>query len=158
FLDLFINNLTREWTQEELIQVAVDNSPDFDPGTSRKYSNTNTVALGMVIEQITGASLAEAMQRRISQPLQLSSTSYPSTHETTLPFATGYGIFEPGNLEDLTPAHPSSTAGSGALVSCLEDLAIWGRALGSGELISEQAQARRLQFISTDSCPTCPEY
>lgn len=158
FLDLFLNDLTRAWTEPELIQVAINNLPYFAPGADWRYSNTNTVALGMVIEQVTGNSLAQEMERRIFQPLQLSGTSYPSTVEIPFPFARGYGIMDPPQLEDMTASHPSSTAGSGALVTNLNDLAIWGRALGSGSLISEQLHARRLRLIPNNNCSNCPEY
>ena len=154
-----LSDLTAEFTEQELLDAANRNTPYFAPGGGWHYSNTNTVALGLVIEQVTGNSLAEELGARIFQPLGLNNTSYPSGLDLPVPFAHGYGLFEEGGeLQDVTASSPSASAGSGAMVSALDDLRVWGKALGSGSLVSPQLQARRLQLISTDGCPECPEY
>ena len=154
-----LSDLTAEFTEQELLDAANRNTPYFSPGGGWHYSNTNTVALGLVIEQVTGNTLARELENRIFQPLGLTNTSYPSGLELPLPFAHGYGLFEEGGeLQDVTASSPSASAGSGAMVSTLEDLRVWGKALGSGSLVSSQLQERRLQLVSTDGCPECPEY
>src|SRR5215203_1878228 len=42
------------WKPEELAQVGIEDSPLFDPGTEFHYSDTNTVLLGLILEQVTG--------------------------------------------------------------------------------------------------------
>ena len=58
FTNEFIQDLQRVWTEQELIQAAIEKPPYFAPGEGWHYSNTNTVALGLVVEQVTGNSLA----------------------------------------------------------------------------------------------------
>ena len=44
----------------------------FEPGSQERYSNTNYIALGLVIEKVTGRSYAEELEQRILDPLGLS--------------------------------------------------------------------------------------
>src|SRR5690349_12614999 len=48
------------------------------------YSNTNSVVLGMVVQQVTGHSYAVEAERRIITPLHLRGTSFPGAR-TALP-------------------------------------------------------------------------
>src|SRR5918993_2719411 len=67
----------RVWKPEELAQVGIEDSPLFDPGTERHYSNTSAVLLGLVPEQVTGESIGELYRQRIIEPLGLQGTSFP---------------------------------------------------------------------------------
>lgn len=161
------SDFLRVWTDQELVDVADRNVPYFPPGGGWHYSNTSTVILGMIVEQVTGRSLGEEITDRIIEPLGLGGTSYPTTPDMPAPFAHGYG-FDP--LEDISFSDPSSSAGSGAMISKLHDLRKWGVALGSGTLLSEELQAERinsLQPIVFNPCDdddpdrpkrSCPEY
>ncbi len=161
------SDFLRVWTDQELVDYADANVPYFPPGGGWHYSNTNTVILGMIAEQVTGRTIGEEISDRIIAPLGLGGTSYPTTPDMPLPFAHGYG-FEPP--EDISFSDPSSSAGSGAMISRLEDLKKWGQALGSGALLSEELQAVRINSLSPivyDPCDdddpdrpkrSCPEY
>jgi D-alanyl-D-alanine carboxypeptidase len=167
FVNVFVADRLRKWSNQELVDFANRNAPYFPPGDGWHYSNTNTVILGMVVEQVTARPLAEVIQERIIAPLRLDGTLYPSTPDLPVPFAHGYG-FDP--LEDLSFTDPSSSAGSGAMISTLLGLRKWGEALGSGALLSEASQATRvnsLQPVVFDPCDddevtrpklSCPEY
>jgi len=161
------SDFLRVWTDQELVDYADANVPYFPPGGGWHYSNTNTVILGMIAEQVTGRTIGEEISGRIIAPLGLGGTSYPTTPDMPLPFARGYG-FEPP--EDISFSDPSSSAGSGAMISRLEDLKKWGVALGSGTLLTSELQAVRINSLSPivyDPCDdddpdrpkrSCPEY
>ena len=161
------SDFLRVWTDQELVDYADANVPYFPPGGGWHYSNTNTVILGMIAEQATGRTIGEEITDRIIAPLGLGGTSYPTTPDMPLPFAHGYG-FEPP--EDISFTDPSSSAGSGAMISRLEDLKKWGVALGSGTLLTSELQAVRINSLSPivynpcdDDDPdrpkrSCPEY
>jgi CubicO group peptidase (beta-lactamase class C family) len=167
FVNEFVLDLQRTWTNQELVDFANGNAPYFAPGDGWHYSNTNTVLLGMIVEQVAGRPLAEVIQERIIAPLALDGTSYPSTADLPSPFVHGYG-FDP--LEDLSFTDPSSSAGSGAMISTLQGLKAWGEALGRGTLLSEATQAARVNslepvvFTPCDDVDearperSCPEY
>ena len=61
----------RSWKPEELAQVGIKDSPLFDPGTEWHYSNTNTVLLGLVLEQVTGKPIGDLYREQIIEPLGL---------------------------------------------------------------------------------------
>lgn len=54
--------------QEQLSRYLLAQTMDFDPGTSRRYSNFGYLLLGMIIEQQTGKRYADYMQEEIFQP------------------------------------------------------------------------------------------
>jgi D-alanyl-D-alanine carboxypeptidase len=59
------------WKPEQLVQLGLKDSPLFDPGTEWHYSNTNTVLLGLVLEQVTGETIGQLYRERIIEPLGL---------------------------------------------------------------------------------------
>jgi len=164
-----IEDLLRKWTPQELVDVGNRNLPYFPPDGGWHYSNTNTVILGMVIEQVTGKFLGNVIEEKIIERLGLEDTIYPVTPDLPVPFSRGY-LELPSGLSDVTYSDPSSSAGSGAMVSRLEDLHKWAKALGTGALISQdlhQEQINSLTPIVFDPCQdndperekrTCPEY
>lgn len=161
------SDFLRVWTDQEIVDFADSNVPYFPPGGGWHYSNTNTVILGMIVEQVTGRPLGEEITKRIIESLGLDGTTYPTTPDMPEPFAHGYG-FDP--LEDISFTDPSSSSGSGAMISRLDDLRKWGKALGKGTLLSAELQAERIDSlvpIVFDPCDdddpdrpkrSCPEY
>ena len=159
FVGLLFEDISAPWTPQQLVDVGNRNPPYFAPGKGWHYSNTATVLLGMAIEKATGNSLNQELQENLFSPLDLSETSYPMTPAMPEPYASGYARFEEdGDLEDLTPANPTSAAGSGAIVSTLDDLQKWGKALGEGTLISPKMREAQIQLLPNKDCPSCPEY
>ena len=63
----------------DLLRFAGSKPLAFEPGSQWSYSNTNYIALGLVIEQVTGRSYADELERRILQPLELDATELPRT-------------------------------------------------------------------------------
>lgn len=151
----------KAYTQEELVAYAIPLSPSFTPPGSRyEYSNTNTVLLGMIVEQITKSTLAQALQARILTPLGLAGTSYPYVTAVPLPKASPYDVhWDTGEVDLLPDLNPTSLAGSGAMVSTLDDMQTWGAALGDGRLIGAALQVERVERSRTvTNGPTYDRY
>ena len=145
FLQAFGQNLGRSWTPQELVAYGVSMSPIFDPGAQYDYSNTNTVLLGLVIEKITQLPLLESYRTRIFEPLLLAHTSYPTEAQLPDPHPTPYSVDTATGAVDEQPLiNPTALGASGAMVSTLDDLAIWGDALGSGRLLTPELQMLRM--------------
>ena len=146
FQEDFGSNPERSFTEAELVAYAIPASPVFAPGDQYQYSNTNTVLLGMVIENVTGQPLGSVLQSRIFTPLGLSGTLYPLTIPLPLPHPTPYAVaVDTGEAERLPLLSPTALAGAGAMVSTLADLETWGRALGDGRLIGAELQKERIE-------------
>src|SRR5215212_3694278 len=145
-------------TPEELAQVGIKDSPQFDPGTEWHYSNTNTVLLGLVLEQVTGETISELYRQRIIEPLGLQGTSFPDADPSIPePHAQGYTLQGQSSGEPIeaTNWNPSWAWTAGAMISTVEDLLAYGRVLGStGEgLLPPKQQAERLDSFVSDLPP-----
>ncbi len=140
----------RVWSPSELVARANAKGPKFAPGSAWDYSNTHTVLLQMVIEQVTGNSLAQEYQNAFATPLSLSQTSYPATADLPDPYAIGYTVDSATGQQTPAPNyHPSIFGGAGGIVSTLEDVRVWIEALGRGDLVSAQSRSEQLDMVAT---------
>jgi D-alanyl-D-alanine carboxypeptidase len=132
-----------------------DRPPEFPPGSSWAYSNTGYILLGLVVETAGGAPLAQEVQRRIVEPLGLRHTYLPgNARELPVPMSRGYslrvgpgGEVLDGPLLDFTVQNPSWAWAAGALVSDLEDLVGFFRALLGGRLLPPGLLAEMLPTV-----------
>jgi D-alanyl-D-alanine carboxypeptidase len=138
----------RVWSPSELVARAEAKGPSFAPGTSWEYSNTHTVLLQMVIEQVTGHSLSQEFQTAFTTPLSLTQTAYPATADLPDPYARGYLVDSATGGQSLAEVgHPSIFGGAGGIVSTLEDVRVWIEAVGRGDLVPAQSQSERLDMV-----------
>ena len=132
------------------IAIARKLPPTFPPGERFWYSNDGYKLVGAVLEQITGMPAADLVQRRILDPLGMSTSEARITNETRLEIATGYEpVFDdrPESLEHpLAPAAwmVSETA-DGAIVSTVTDMSVYVRMLlGHGSVVVDGREVRVL--------------
>lgn len=127
----------RRWTPRQLVGIGAGAPPTFPPGRGWSYSNTGYVLLGMIIERVTGHTLAEQYKRQILRPLGLRHTKFPITTAMPRPYSHGYDVLSGGSWPpDVTATSPTIAWSSGAIVSTPGDLEIFMRALLRGRLVS----------------------
>jgi D-alanyl-D-alanine carboxypeptidase len=149
----------RSWKPEELAQIGIEDSPLFDPGTEWFYSNTNYVLLGLVLEQVTGKPIGDLYREQIIEPLGLKNTSFPDQADSSIPdpHAQGYTLQVKSSGDkpiDSTDWSPSEAWTAGSMISTVEDLLVYGRALGTGKgLLSPEQQSERLDSFVSDVPP-----
>jgi D-alanyl-D-alanine carboxypeptidase len=134
----FQGDLDFVWRPRELIALATEHPPLFAPGTSWSYSNTGYVLLGLIIRAVTGSSVQQQLERRIFGPLNLRHTSFPITSPRIVgPHAHGYllGAGPGGTPLDFTGLSPSWAWATGNMVSTVDDVARFFRALLGGRLL-----------------------
>jgi D-alanyl-D-alanine carboxypeptidase len=131
-------------TPRELLDWAFARPLNFPPGSQYEYSNTNTALLGMVVERVSGLSLADYLQQNIFGPLGLTQTSFPANGIMPVPYAHGYNETPDGTIIDATLWNPSWGYAAGQIVSTSADLKTWAAAVGTGALLSPGTQAQRL--------------
>ncbi|AKN75535.1 peptidase [Streptomyces sp. PBH53] len=123
----------------DLVAIAMRHKPDFAPGASWNYSNTNYVLAGMVIDKVTGHSYATEIRRRILDPLHLRATSVPGTKVTVpRPSSRAYSKLTEaatGPAYDVTDLNPSIASSAGEMISDSADLNRFYRALLGGKLL-----------------------
>ena len=135
------------WTPQQLVDLVKQEAPLFPPGEMTFYSNTNLVLLGMVIEQVTGEPIETVLAEQILKPLGLEQTLMPTDASFAKPHARGYTLQGVKGRQpvDATDWNPSWAWTAGAMNSNLNDLLVWGEALGTGKgILSPATQARRL--------------
>ncbi|WP_344483962.1 serine hydrolase domain-containing protein, partial [Nonomuraea monospora] len=103
--------------------------------TDWSYANTNYVLARLLIEKVTGRTIAQEMQRLIIGPLGLTGTIQPSA-ETDLPapHAHAYYRYEEGTV-DVTRHNPSWVSSGGDMISTTRDLHTFITALLGGKLL-----------------------
>jgi D-alanyl-D-alanine carboxypeptidase len=128
---------SRAWAPQELIDIGVSAPRTFAPGQGWAYTNTGYLLLGMIIERVTGDSLAAEYRQRIFRPLGLKETRYaPDTVAMPRPFSHGYDVLAAGSFpEDITATSPTIAGAAGAAVSTPDDLETFIRAYLSGRLV-----------------------
>jgi D-alanyl-D-alanine carboxypeptidase len=124
---------------EELVRVALSKPARFEPGTGWSYSNTNYVLARLLIEKVTGRSLAEEMRRRILGPLGLSGTVVPdASPEIPEPHSHAYYRYEDAGEQkmiDVTRQNLSWSSTGGDMISTTQDLHTFISALLGGKLL-----------------------
>jgi len=137
------------WQPEELVKASMGRDIDAVPGEDFNYSNANYLLLGIIVEQVTGMKLAEAMGKYLFAPLGLSATVFPEGPEIAGPHAHSFiSVGDNAGMYDMTSGiDPSITWAAGAIVSNLEDMKVWARALATGELLEEGTQDERLRWV-----------
>jgi D-alanyl-D-alanine carboxypeptidase len=121
----------------DVLRFAASKDPIFRAGTHWSYSNTNYIALGLVIEKLTGHSFAQELTQRILRPLRLAHTELATTRRLT-------GLNDAGTNPNLPWAARS-------IVSDGPDLARFYSALLSGKLLSRARLSAMEHTVATDS-------
>ena len=114
----------RKWRPEDTLQY--ERRPRETGSGRLSYSNTNYLLLGMIIEAISGNSLAQELQNRVTLPLNLKSTYLPEN---------GSDLHRWADSTRLSTARISSTWAAGAIGSTAKDIAKWTQTLHSGEFV-----------------------
>jgi D-alanyl-D-alanine carboxypeptidase len=131
---------------EQLVGVAMSHPPAFAPGTDWGYSNTNYILAGMIIERVTGRTLAGEISRRIARPLGLTGTYLPVGDDPAIhgPHSRHYStLLLPGpdaKIYDVTELNSSSAWAAGGMISTTGDLGTFFSALVRGRLLSPAQQ------------------
>ncbi|MGP8299973.1 serine hydrolase domain-containing protein [Streptomyces inhibens] len=141
----FVDNQFHTYQPEELVRLALSKPARFEPGTDWSYSNTNYVLAKLLVEEVTGRSLAEEMQRLILRPLGMSGTVVPgASPEIPQPHAHGYYRYEDAGqwkVVDVTRFNVSWISAAGDMISTTEDLHTFFSALMSGKLLPDSLLA-----------------
>jgi D-alanyl-D-alanine carboxypeptidase len=187
-LDAFTSNLgynqtldstpTKAWTPEELLGIARPQPALSPPGQTFDYSNTNYLLLGIIMQQVTGKTVAENFEERIFRPLGLRHTSFPAQNDSSIPEPHPQGYQFGTNAADIdsyalppaevsgalngtlppikdTTINPSAFWTAGAVISTPADMTTYVKGMVSGELLDKRTQSTRIaSILPTD--PTKP--
>jgi D-alanyl-D-alanine carboxypeptidase len=149
-LDKFEELRHRYYEPHELLDIANAHEPTNQPGEKFKYSNTNYVLLGLLIQKATGRPVAENVDQRIIRKLGLKNTYWPSQGDQTIEGRHPHGYARTSNgVEDVTELDPSWGWAAGQLVSTTKDLNTFFRALLKGDLLPQQQLDEMRKTVDT---------
>ena len=141
----FYGDPHRSFTPSDLLHHAFAQPSHFAPGAEYEYSNTNAVLLGLVVEKVTGERLSDYLQKHVFAPSALTHTSLPVDSALPEPHATGYSENPKGTPQVATDWNPSWAWAAGGVISTLDDLRLWAKALATGTLLRPETQHQRLK-------------
>lgn len=137
-------DLAREWTAEEALALV----PDEDPQPAGySYSSTNYVILGLLLEELTGLSVRDAVDTEVLDPAGLTDTDMSSEGHPVVG-----GLTDPGDgafvstLDGPYTAVETSAGAAGSISGTVADLLRFGQALLTGDLLSEESWAQMTDF------------
>ncbi|WP_433425711.1 serine hydrolase domain-containing protein [Microtetraspora malaysiensis] len=129
--------LQRYFAPQELVSTALAQPDRWAPGKGRRYSNTDYIILGLIVEEVTRQSLAEVFRQRIFAPLHLDLTYMPGSEvHIEGRHVRGYvRLDQDVGYIDSTEFTPSESWSAGAIISTPSDLAAFLDALLGGRLL-----------------------
>ncbi|KUN84309.1 serine hydrolase domain-containing protein [Streptomyces griseoruber] len=147
----------RVFSYQELVDLSLSEPRTTEPGVAYKYSNTNFVVVGMLIEKITGKPVVKEYQRRIIGPLGLRNTSYVHP-DVRIAGMHAHGYLHPDEagapLVDSTEQTVSWAQSAGAVISSTADLNTFVTALMRGRLLSPRMLEAMTTVTPTDATNT----
>jgi D-alanyl-D-alanine carboxypeptidase len=150
---------TYRWrlSPHEMLALDKERSRLFAPGTGWSYRGSNYLALGLLVEEKTGSSLRDELQRRVAGPLGLDATELLERGRAPAGLARGYFPADnpllpgpgPGPVDGTDLDTPFNWAGGG-LASTARDVARFLEALLAGDLLPAQLRAEMLTTVPSD--------
>lgn len=143
--------LAQEHTPEKLIAYYKDSPLIFKPGKKWNYSNSNYPLLGVALEKVTGMSLKEYLRVNIFEPLEMfSSGLWYSSSIKKKKIPIGYNS-KKGKLYEGPKMVGSTLYAQGGIVSSVQDLFLWNKALTNKKVISEYVAQQLTTEKTTNS-------
>lgn len=123
-------------SSKDLLKRITSRPLEFQPGKKYSYSNSGYLALGILIERVSGQSYAQFIQESIFKPLGMNDSGYGSVSAIIKHRASGY-INGANGLENADLNDWSNSFSAGGLYSTAGDLFRWEQGLFGGKLLSD---------------------
>ena len=129
-------DLHREYSENDLVKLALKTPIDFNPGTHWSYSNTGFVLLGAIVRRVTGQFYGDFLRDNLFVPLGMRTARIISEAEIVPNRASGYRLAGDTLRNQEWVAPSLNTTADGALYMTVRDLAAWAVGLNHGRIPS----------------------
>ncbi|HEX5848744.1 MAG TPA: serine hydrolase domain-containing protein [Rubrobacter sp.] len=136
-------------TPRKLLSYVEDEPLNFEPGSDYRYSNSDNVAVGLMVRVATGDTYEEQLQEQVLGPLGLKETSLPRGVNLKPPYIHGYDN-DPSEQppEDISEVIASGWPwAAGGMVSTPYDFNDFVRGYVGGDLFSKKVRAQQRQVV-----------
>ncbi|HJT20772.1 MAG TPA: serine hydrolase domain-containing protein [Nitrospira sp.] len=156
FLDALRMSLQVPPSPRALLAFIGGKPPSFDAGTQYRYSNSDNIIVGLMVEAATSEPYEDVLKSRVYRPLKLTGTSLPNDSDMPRPYVHGYDVQDnpPSDVSKLFAA--GWTWASGGIVSTPADAILFVRGYVGGALIDQKTRAAQFQFRDGKSEPPGP--
>lgn len=132
----FTDHATFDWlapqmSDDEDLELVLDEPADFRPGERYRYSNTNYLLIGRILDGVLGYSHHQYVYRDILAPLGLTNTHFTLDEVAYDDVASGYWYQYDDDLRGL----------GRSMIATAQDVGVFLRALNDGTLLSDEEQA-----------------
>ncbi|MCK6618603.1 MAG: beta-lactamase family protein [Cyclobacteriaceae bacterium] len=135
---------TRVYTQELSFDIVFrQRSLNFTPGSQYSYSNSNYVLLVLIVERVSGQSLAEFTANRFFKPLGLIHTQWRDNFREVIPNRAEAYRKNQSKYEHDMPFE--NVHGPGGLLTTTADLLRWNKLLETSEILGPEISALRIK-------------
>ncbi|HSK13809.1 MAG TPA: serine hydrolase domain-containing protein [Phnomibacter sp.] len=118
-----LNQPTRIWEPEEILEFVYGMDPHFKPRDTAIYSSTNTTIVAMVAEAVTGRKHNDLIKQYIFTPLGMNQTFYQNREPLPKTAAQGYyDLYNNSTLANVSNIIPGSGNGYGGHFSNVFDM------------------------------------
>ncbi|MDZ4329491.1 MAG: serine hydrolase domain-containing protein, partial [Flavobacterium sp.] len=128
-----------DMTPEELISTFKNLPLEFNPNEKYDYSNSGYVLLGYIIEKLSGLGYGDFIQKNIFDKLGMKNSYYADTYKIIPNRTNGYQLYE-GNYENAEYLSTTFPYAAGSLMSTVDDMFLWNKAIQNNTLISESSK------------------
>ncbi|MDD3742398.1 MAG: serine hydrolase [Lentimicrobiaceae bacterium] len=145
---LLFSDTAKFWYPMEMIQLAKSKmKADFVPGTSYKYSNTDYVLLGLIIENVSGMPVHDFYRKYIFEPCDMNQTSMFLRSKSIEPTGKIAEIFA-GNTEVSKYKSLSMGWTGGGLATTASDLNKFQLALHTHKIIKAETVRQMYEWVN----------
>jgi len=151
----------KDYPLDTLIDTMASHGNEFTAAEQETvYCNGNYTILAKIVEIVTGDTFINLVNKKVFQPLELNNSSYPKPNNYTLE-SNNHGYSwenSTSSFIDNTELNTSCGNAAAAIISNMNDLEKYARALYQGTLLSEETQAKRLETEVFKDAPPFLQY
>lgn len=136
FIDLDFDWVTPPQENRKVLEPVLDTPAEFSPDKRHKYSNTNYLLIGEILDSVLGYSHHQYIRQEILEPLALKNTYFLLEEVDVEDIICGYHVdYEGGDIKYVNFIVPG-----GSMIATAQDVGIFLRALIDGTLLNDEEQ------------------
>ncbi|WP_194396961.1 serine hydrolase domain-containing protein [Microbacterium atlanticum] len=140
---MWLTNPERRWDPRYLASFGLGQPRTTEPGVAYRDSDAGYALLGLALERATGATAADLIERYVADPLGLEATALADLPESGVleggqAVANAEGVLDCSAPLNLTGVSSTTGFTDGGVVTDIEDLGRYVRALAAGDLVGDE--------------------
>lgn len=129
---------------DSMIALFKNKPLDFSPGTKWNYSNSGYFLLGVIVEKASGKKFSDFLLENVIKRAGLKNTAMDDLDSVLVYRAKGYGKNRQGVWQHAMYISMEGPYSAGAMVSTVDDLYQWTKALHNNQVLSAASTQKML--------------